>query len=135
MKKIKSITLIYIFLFLILLLVILTIYHCPLKYIFGISCPTCGLTRAMIYFFKMDFLNAFHYHAFWPVVVVGSILYILYITKIIKINQKKTILILCIIICLLNLIYYFWRLFNNSDIVYFDFTESLIYKIITLFFL
>ena len=116
MKKRQISLLIYIFLFLILLSVILTIYHCPFKYILGISCPTCGLTRAMICFFKLDFSGAFHYHAFWPVVVVGSIIYTLYITKIIKINKKK-ILSIIYIICMLNLIYYFWRLFNNSDIV------------------
>ena len=32
---------------------------CPIKAIFHIDCPGCGLTHATIYMFKGDFINAF----------------------------------------------------------------------------
>lgn len=131
MNKMKKNIFVYILLCIIFILSILKIYYCPLKYFFGLSCPTCGLTRAILYALQFNFSKAFYYHLFWPFVIIGFIIYLLYDFKIIKIN-KKYLLFISIIICFLNLIYYFYRLFNGSSIVYFDFTESLIYKILNL---
>lgn len=119
---------IIIFLIIILLLSILKIYRCPIKYIFGLSCPTCGLTRAIISAFQLKFTTAFYYHLFWPVVIIGFIIYFLNNFK--TIINKKIMMPFLYIFCFFNVIYYFYRLFNGSNIVYFDFTESLLYKII-----
>lgn len=128
MSKRLSKIIIFLFLFFILILIVLKQYYCPIKLIFGLSCPTCGITRAIFHALKLDFSNAFYYHIFWPVVIVGIIAYVLYKLKILKVNRNLMIIILCII-CVLNLGYYFYRLFNNSEIVYFAFNESLIYKV------
>ena len=128
MSKRLSKIIIFLFLFFILILIVLKKYYCPIKFIFGLSCPTCGITRAVLHALQLDFSNAFHYHIFWPVVIVGLIAYILYKLKILKVNRNLMIIILCII-CITNLGYYFYRLFNNSEIVYFAFNESLIYKV------
>ena len=127
----KKTSIIIISLTIIILLSILEIYHCPIKSISGLSCPTCGITRAIISAVQFDLSTAFYYHLFWPVVPIGFIGYALYAFKIITIN-KKILLMNAYIICISNLIYYFYRLFSGSNIVYFDFAESLIYKIINI---
>ena len=129
--KFKSAISVCILLFVFLILSIFKIYCCPLKYIFGLSCPTCGITRAIVYAFQLNFLTAFHYHLFWPIVIIGFVIYLLYDAKKIHVS-KKTMILIANVFCILNLIYYFYRLFNGSEIVYFDFTESLLYKIINI---
>jgi hypothetical protein len=44
-----------------LLLHLLGIY-CPIKFLTGISCPGCGMTRAVLSCLKLDFASAFAYH-------------------------------------------------------------------------
>ena len=40
----------------------LQIFSCPIYHIFGIPCPTCGITRAYILFFSGRFADAFAMH-------------------------------------------------------------------------
>lgn len=35
---------------------------CPIYYVSGIRCPTCGVTRAMISLFSLDFNSYISYH-------------------------------------------------------------------------
>jgi len=35
---------------------------CPLNFVFGISCPTCGLGRSLVMAFSFSFDKSFHYH-------------------------------------------------------------------------
>ena len=44
-------------------------FHCPIKHLFGISCPGCGMTRAHLALLRLDFKEAFHLHPMFPVVV------------------------------------------------------------------
>ena len=131
MDKKNTRILAFVILSFLILLSVFEIYSCPIKTIFGISCPTCGITRAIISAIQLDFSKAFYYHLFWPVAVLVFILYLLYEFKVMRLN-KKALLLIAYIICILNLIYYLYRLFNGSDIVYYNFTDSLIYKIIKL---
>ena len=46
---------------------------CPIKFITGISCAGCGMSRAWMAFFQLDIAKAFAYHPlFWlvPVAVI-----------------------------------------------------------------
>ena len=39
---------------------------CPFRFLFGISCPGCGMTRAWLYVLHLDFAAAFQSHPlFW----------------------------------------------------------------------
>lgn len=38
---------------------------CPIKFVTGISCPGCGMTRALVSAIRLDFAAAFHYHPLW----------------------------------------------------------------------
>ncbi len=45
---------------------------CLFKNVFGIDCITCGLTRAWLAFFRLDFKAAFIFHPmFWSVPVLA----------------------------------------------------------------
>ena len=41
---------------------LLGIFKCPLYEIFGVPCPTCGMTRAWRSFLSLDFATAFSLH-------------------------------------------------------------------------
>ena len=48
--------------------------QCFFKWLFKISCPGCGMTRAWISIFKFDFSAAFRYHPmFWSVPILGAL--------------------------------------------------------------
>ena len=111
-----------------LILLILDIYKCPFKYVLGISCPFCGLTRAIYYALHFNFKKSFHYHLLWPIILIGILIHVLYELKIITIN-KKTIYISLYLFTFINFIYYLYRFYNGSEIVNFTFNESLLYKI------
>ena len=116
---------------LILVFIVLVIfgYRCPLRYLLGLSCPFCGLTRAFVSILHFDFKQAFYYHLLWPLALVGIIIFILYNLKVIKL-KKEYIKVFFSFFIISFLIYYFYRLFCGSKIVYFNFNKSLIYKII-----
>lgn len=39
---------------------------CPIKFVTGVSCPGCGMTRAWLSVLRLDFAAALHYHPlFW----------------------------------------------------------------------
>ena len=48
---------------------------CPIKYITGISCAGCGMSRAWMAFLQLDIAKAFAYHPlFWLVPIAGIVL-------------------------------------------------------------
>lgn len=102
------------------------VYNCPFKYFFGICCPGCGMTRATLSFFTLDFKQAFYYHPAVFLMPVGIIVF--FLRKKIPKNILKTLTALLVIILA---IIYFYRLFTGSDIVFIDFESSLIFKIIS----
>lgn len=60
---------------LILLLCVGGLIPCGIKFIFGIPCPSCGITRAYLSLFKGDIGSAFLYHPlFWalPAAFIGA---------------------------------------------------------------
>ena len=132
MKKSKIIIGLIISISLVAFMLILHKYNCLFKFIFGISCPMCGMTRAICSALRLNFKQAFYYHLAWPAIIVIFVLYILIKFKIIKIN-KKYISSFLLVFSVLNLIYYFYRLTHGSAIVELNFKQSLIYKTYALF--
>lgn len=43
---------------------------CFYKNVFGIPCPGCGLTRAIVWFFRGDPARAFAFHPLFPLVIL-----------------------------------------------------------------
>ncbi len=94
--------------------IMLFVYKCPIKTIFGIPCAGCGLTRAMVCAIKLDFVNAFNYHPLFGLVGVDLIYLIFrpYIKKYMKIRLSFEIAIL-IMTVLSFIVVYFIRMMHG----------------------
>lgn len=114
-------------LFLLFVALILHIFHigCISRFITGISCPGCGMTRAMIHVAKLDFKGAIYYH---PLVFTLPIIMILFLYKK-KINTLILNTILILIITAFLIVYIVRLLDVNNEVVYIDITKSCFYKI------
>ncbi len=57
-----------------LILLVFT-WGCPIRNITGFPCPGCGMTRAYLSAFQLDFQSAFYWHPLWllavPLILVG----------------------------------------------------------------
>jgi hypothetical protein len=51
----------------------LIIFKCPLKFVTGWSCPTCGLGRSLIAALLLDFKQSIEYHPFGLVLIGGLV--------------------------------------------------------------
>ena len=70
------------------------IFHCSIYDKFGIYCPGCGCTRALVYLFQGDILKSLYYN---PTVLYTVIVLIIYIStttigKLLKKNNSKYVL-------------------------------------------
>ena len=80
---------------------ILLFYRCPFKLIFGIDCPGCGMTRALISVLHLDFIAAFSYHQLFFIPILG-IFYHFIRKKLIL--SKKTELIGIIVVMIIFIV-------------------------------
>ena len=104
------------------------VYRCPMRYIFGVPCPLCGMSRAIYSLVTLDLEKAFYYHALWPIVVVGIPTAI--ILRIRKVDVKRRhINLICIILAIAVMGYYIMRHIQGSPVVKVDFGNSLIYRV------
>ena len=83
---------------------------CPIKYYTGISCPGCGMTRAVWAALHLDFSTAWHYHPLYPLIPVMTVLLLLQN----RLSRKLNILLWTLLFLLLLLVYLV-RLFLIKD--------------------
>jgi hypothetical protein len=60
---------------------------CPLKATTGFPCPSCGITKSMVYFYDCNLVKSLGYHLFGPL-VVGFCLFIIVLFAI-ELKTKK----------------------------------------------
>ncbi len=68
------------FLLFVVLYILTKIFNCslcPIKNLFGISCPGCGLTRAFICILKLDVVSAINYNILSIPLFLGICIYII----------------------------------------------------------
>ena len=111
--------------------VVYIIFHiigigCPIKFISGISCPGCGMSRAWMWALLLDFESAFYFHPLFWAVPVFPLLFIL--NRAGKLSDKKYDLCL-IIVGALFLTVWLVRMFMGSDIVVFAPEKGIIPRI------
>ncbi len=99
---------IVIFLAICLFMFILRYYEigCPILYFLKIPCPTCGVTRAVIAFFKLDFNASIYYHPL-AIPLVCSVLLMLHLNRL---KKKRIILVFVFTTLILNTVLYIYRL-------------------------
>ena len=101
---------------------------CPVKYLAGVSCPGCGMTRACLSALRFDFESAFYYHPLWIVMPPLAVLLIFLWAK-----RKKKAFCAVLVLFLLSLIgVYIYRLFyTETDIVVWEIEKGIIYPMIS----
>jgi len=85
---------------------------CPIKFVTGVSCPGCGMTRAWLSLLHFDFAKAVYYH---PLFFIPPLALVIFIFKSkIKPSIYKAFFI-CI--CAIFIIVYFYRQFYGDGYV------------------
>ena len=99
---------------------------CPIKYITGISCAGCGMSRAWMAFFQLDIAKAFAYHPlFWLVPIAVIVLLCKY-----KINIKIYKIIIFTIIIMFAIVYICRLIWSGDDVVVFEPQNNILFRII-----
>ena len=99
---------------------------CPIRFLTGISCPGCGMTRAVFSALRLRFLDAFRFHPLW-VLLLPAVASIGYLSLKKKKNARRTVMILC---AALLLVIYIIRMAMGSEIVTFDLSQGAIVRLI-----
>lgn len=101
---------------------------CIFHWLTGISCPACGMTRAIICLLRFDITGAFYYHPlFW--LIIPSVVYFV-LGKQPLFGSKKRQLIISLSIFVIIIAVYIYRLFfvENSPITI-DISSSIVVKL------
>ncbi|RKM57930.1 DUF2752 domain-containing protein [Butyrivibrio sp. CB08] len=85
---------------------------CPIKYLTGISCMGCGMTRAYVSLLRLDFASAFKYHPLWIIPLIAATIFPFRA----RLSKKLTHFLLFTTIVLFSIIYLL-RLWNPADTV------------------
>ena len=79
---------------------------CPIKFLTGISCPGCGMSRACFNALRLDFKTAFDYHPLWILLLPFAVIFIT-----LGVKKKRRALRICVAIGIaLMLAVYVWRI-------------------------
>ncbi len=98
-------------------------FGCPIRLLSGISCPSCGMSRAAFALARFDFALAFEMH---PLVFLLPVAMAVYFLR--KKIPKKIMTLLCVFAIVLLLVVYIIRMTQGGTVVYSDFESGLIYK-------
>lgn len=99
---------------------------CPIKYITGISCASCGMSRAWIALLHFNIHEAFMYHPLFflpPVVVIVMLLKS-------KINIKFYKIFMFTMVGAFVIVYLYRMFIGTGDIVVFEPQNNILFRII-----
>lgn len=98
---------------------------CPIKFLTGVSCPGCGMSRACMHALKLDFASAFAFHPLWIALPFAAFFFIFFYAK--KMKRAFRITLSICVIALLTV--YLIRIFSgDSTVVVFAPQNSFIYR-------
>lgn len=107
---------------------------CPIRYLIGIPCPTCGMTRSFMAIGRGELNQAVAENLFGPILFVSFVIAIFHVTlELLTRHQIQTLYCqlikikkLQLLALLLVLIYYGFRLYHLSQTgeIYIGFTQS-----------
>ena len=108
--------------------VLLLFYHCPFRFFFGVSCPGCGMTRALFSAVFSDFETAFYYHPMLPMLLpVGVYILLQRFCGMQVSNRRQNIYIL--LFAAVMILVYVVRLVTGDPVLQPDFENSFAAKI------
>ena len=99
---------------------------CPIKYITGISCAGCGMSRAWIALLHFNIHDAFMYH---PLFFLPPIVVIVMLLKS-KINIKFYKVFMFTMACAFVIVYLYRMIKGDSSIVVFEPQNNIVFRII-----
>jgi len=101
---------------------------CPIKYVTGISCAGCGMTRACLALLRGNIHNAAYYH---PLVFIMPAVLVLYLYRgRLNVHLKHGIVIAAVV---MFLAVYIWRMADPANtIVVFNPEDGLIFRLYSL---
>lgn len=99
---------------------------CPIKFITGISCAGCGMSRAWMAFLQLDMAKAFEYH---PLFWLPPIAVIVLLCKS-KINIKIYKIFIFTIVLMFAIVYICRLIWSGDDIVVFEPQNNILFRII-----
>lgn len=112
----------------ILLFLVIAVFYlkfgCPFRLLTGISCPGCGMTRALSALLKLDFTLAYEMH---PLVFLLPLAVLIFFLR--KLVPKRMMITLCAFALILLLAVYVTRMSQQGSVVYASPESGLIYKI------
>ena len=110
-----------------LFIVLLKIFNitCPIKYLSGISCAGCGMTRAWLSLLHLDFSAAFTYH---PLFLFGPLVPLLFIFNN-NLPRKARIFIWTLLLSAFFIVYLLRLFIFPNDIVVANPADSIILKL------
>lgn len=103
---------------------------CPIKFITGISCAGCGMSRAWLALLRLDLKKAFYFH---PLFWLPPLFLIIYFFKN-HINIKIYKILIFTIIFLCAIVYLYRLIMGNSDVVVFQPENNILFRIIRKYF-
>lgn len=97
---------------------------CPIKFITGVSCAGCGMTRAWLHVFRLDLNAAFHFHPLFWTIPIAVVFFFL------RKRFPRLFRVTAGVITALFIAVYFVRIFDRGcDIVAFEPYNSVFYSI------
>lgn len=99
---------------------------CPIKFITGISCAGCGMSRAYVSLIKGDVAMAFYYH---PLFMLPPVLLLSLIFRN-RMNDKMFKVLISICVILFVAVYVFRLIDTSDDIVVCSINNGMFYKTI-----
>ena len=104
-------------------------YHCPFRWLFGVSCPGCGMTRALLAAVFADFKTAFAYHPLFPLLIPVGVYIVLYMFFGMRVPSRRQNIYLILIAAVMVLVYVL-RLIQGDPVIMPDPESGLIAQIL-----
>ena len=99
---------------------------CPIKWLTGVSCPGCGMSRACFSLLRLDFAAAFEYHPVIFAMPLFALLFVYFSWREMKRSRDAVIYVFAAVM----LVTYFIRLFTGASVVVFEPSEGVVLRTI-----